>query len=117
MDTMTVTDVDVNRDDTPDVLQQPQSGLAPQGFAAPVQHGTPVNRGTMTGTGVDLNRDGIPDVRAATAVWHCTQGVCSSCPIWSSSEHEKASIWILLLSPSSLINRVRATSPWKSAKT
>ena len=43
----------------PDVLQQPQSG---QGFAAPVQHGAPVNRGTMTLTGVDLNRDGIPDV-------------------------------------------------------
>ena len=59
---MTGTRVDVNRNDTPDVLQQPQFGLAPQGFAAPVLHGTPVNMGTMTVTGVDMNRDVIPDV-------------------------------------------------------
>ena len=52
----------MNRSDTPDVLQQLQSGRAPQGLAAPVQHGTPVNRSTMTVTAVDLNRDGIPDV-------------------------------------------------------
>ena len=51
--TMTGTRVDVYRIDTPDVLQQHQSGLAPQGV---------VNVGTMTVTGADMNRDGIPDV-------------------------------------------------------
>ena len=62
MGTMTVTDVDMNRNDTPDASQQPQFGLAPRGLAAPVQHGTPVNRSTMTVTRVDLIRNGIPDV-------------------------------------------------------
>ena len=32
---MTVTDVDMNRNDTPDVLQHPQFGLAPPGYGAP----------------------------------------------------------------------------------
>ena len=36
--TMTVTDADMNRNDIPDVLQLPQFGLAPQGFATPVLH-------------------------------------------------------------------------------
>ena len=41
---MTVTGVDMNRDGIPDVLQQPQFGLAPQGFATPVLRGAPVNK-------------------------------------------------------------------------
>ena len=43
MGTMTVTGVDMNRDGTPDVVQQPQIGIAPKGFAAPVQYGAPAN--------------------------------------------------------------------------
>ena len=60
--TTTGTGVDVNRDGTPDVLQQPQFSLAPRGFAAPVEYGAPVSMGTMTVTGADMNRDGSPDV-------------------------------------------------------
>ena len=59
---MTGTRVDVNRNGIRDVLQQPQFGLAPQGFAALVLYGAPENMGTMTVTGVDMNRNGIPDV-------------------------------------------------------
>ena len=58
--TMTGTRVDVNRNGIPDVLQQPQFGLAPQGFATPVLHEAPVNSGTMTVARVDMNCDGIP---------------------------------------------------------
>ena len=58
---MTVTGVDVNRDSSPDFLQQPQNGIAHKGFAAPVQYGAPVSMGTMTVTGVDKNGDGSPD--------------------------------------------------------
>ena len=61
-DTMTVTDVDLFRHDTPDVLQPPQFGLAPQRFATLVPHGAPVNMGMTTVAGVDMNCDGIPDV-------------------------------------------------------
>ena len=56
------TRVDVNRNGTPDVLQQPQFGLEPQGFASLVPHGAPVNMGMTTVAGVDMNCDGIPDV-------------------------------------------------------
>ena len=51
----------MNRDDSPDVLQQPQVGIAHKGIAAPVHCGLPVNIGTMTVTGVDMNRDSSPD--------------------------------------------------------
>ena len=47
----TVTGVDMNPDGIPDGLQQPQFGLAPDGFATPVQHGAPL----MTVTDVDMN--------------------------------------------------------------
>ena len=50
------------RNDNPDVLQQPQFGLAPQGFATPVLYGAPVNRGMTTVTGVDMSCDGIPNL-------------------------------------------------------
>ena len=59
IDTMTVTDADMNRNDIPDVLQQPQLGLAPQGFASPVLYGAPVK--TVTGV------DGSPDVQVGIA--------------------------------------------------
>ena len=59
---MTVTDADMNRNGIPDVLQQPQFGLAPQRFATPVLHGAPVNKGMTTVTGVDMNCDGIPNL-------------------------------------------------------
>ena len=45
---MTVTDADMNRNDNPDVLQQPQFGLAPQGFPTPVLYGAPVHIGMTT---------------------------------------------------------------------
>ena len=70
-----------------DVFQQPQFGLAPQGFATPVLHGAPVNRSMLTVTGVDMDRNDNPDVLTTTAVWSCASGFCYSCPIWSSSEH------------------------------
>ena len=60
--TTTVTGVDMNRDGLPDVLQQLQWGLAPQGLAAPVQHGAPVNTDMTTMTGGDVNCDGIPSL-------------------------------------------------------
>ena len=50
---MTGKRVDVNRNGTPDVRQQPQFGLVPQGFATPVPHGAPVNMGTTTVTGAE----------------------------------------------------------------
>ena len=50
---MTVTGVDMNRDGSPDVLQQPQIGIAHKVIAAPVQYGAPVNIGMATVTGVD----------------------------------------------------------------
>ena len=59
---MTVKDADMNRNDNPDVSQQPLFGLAPQGFATPVPCGAPVNIGTTTATDVDMNRDGIPNL-------------------------------------------------------
>ena len=59
---MTWTRVDVNRDGIPDVLPQPQFGLVPQGFATPVLHGAPVNKGMTTVTGGDMNGDGIPNL-------------------------------------------------------
>ena len=37
--TMTMTAVDMNRDGSPDVLQQPQIGITHKGLAAPVQYG------------------------------------------------------------------------------
>ena len=40
-----LTGVDMNRDGIPDVLQQPQVCFAPQGVAALVQYGAPVNVG------------------------------------------------------------------------
>ena len=43
--TMTGTGVGGNRYGTPDVVQQPQIGIAPQGFAASVQQGAPLNLG------------------------------------------------------------------------
>ena len=51
MDTMTVTDADMNLNDHPDIFQQHQFGLAPQAFATLVLYGAPVNRRTMTVTG------------------------------------------------------------------
>ena len=54
---MTVTDTDMDRNDYPDVSQQPLFGLAPQGFAALAQYGAAVNLGTTTVTGVDMNRN------------------------------------------------------------
>ena len=62
MDITTVTEADMNRNDIPDVLQQPHFGLAPLGFATLVLHGAPVNKGVTTVAGVDMNCDGIPDV-------------------------------------------------------
>ena len=70
MDTMTVTDVDMNRNDTPDVLLQPQLGLAPQGFATLVRHGAAVNMGMTTVTGADMNRDGSLDVLPQVGIAH-----------------------------------------------
>ena len=75
--TMTKTGVGVNRDGTPDVLNQPQFGLAPHGFAAPVQYGGPVNKGTTTVTGVDMNRDGIPDILPLPQSGLAPQGVAA----------------------------------------
>ena len=72
--TMTRTCVDVNRNGTPDVLQQPQSGLAPQGVVTPAQYEAPVKMGTMTVTGVDMNRDGIPDVLQQPQIGIAPQG-------------------------------------------
>ena len=51
MGTMTVAGADMNRDGSPDGLQQPQVGIAHKGFAAPVQCGALVSMGTMTVTG------------------------------------------------------------------
>ena len=59
---MTVTGVDMNRDSSPDVLQQPQFGIAHEGFAAPAQYGAPMIIDTMTVTDADMKRDGSPDV-------------------------------------------------------
>ena len=60
--TMTGTDPGMNRSDTPDVLQPPKFGLAPQGFATPVLHGATVIRSMKTVTGADMDRNDYPDV-------------------------------------------------------
>ena len=81
---MTGTRVDVNRNGTPDVLQQPQFGLAPQGVHTPVLHGAPVNMDTMTVTDNDMNRNNTPD-NNRSLVLHLR--FCYSCAAWSPSEH------------------------------
>ena len=52
----------MNRDGSPDFLQQPQNGIAHKGLAAPVHDGTPVNICMTTVSGVDMNCDGIPNL-------------------------------------------------------
>ena len=76
---MTVTDADMNRNDTPDASQQPQFGLALQGFAAPVLDGAPVNMDTMTVTDADMNRNDTPDVSQQPQFGLALQGICRSC--------------------------------------
>ena len=78
--TMTVTGVDMDRIDNPDVSQQPQFGLAPQGFAIPFLYGVPVNMGTMTVTGVDMNRNDNPDVLPRSQSVLAPQGFATPVP-------------------------------------
>ena len=68
----------MNRNDNPNISQQPQFGLALQGFATPVLYGTPVNKGMTTVTGVEKNCDGFPNFlqqpQSGLATMTVTQG-------------------------------------------
>ena len=84
----------MNRDDSLDVLQQPQVG-----HGAPMLNGAPVNFGsTMTVTSVDMNRDGIPDVLQQPQVGYSASlpygAPVGAAPIFQGSNLSLQFVWL-----------------------